>query len=128
MKADIVLKISDGTMEKLGLGYEDLKRLTRHYLWLRFRIWSLGPYRKGAGYDIIVRRGGLMSTTGWSDSTQRDAGRLMLAGIKPTIGVFRLLIEGKRILGKDVSLRILLFLHEIINQIYPPVDTSPKDW
>lgn len=74
---DIILKLSTkcdvlienfvpGTLNKLGLGYEDIKRISPHLIYCSITGYgSRGPYKNRPGYDVIAASyGGLMSITG----------------------------------------------------------------
>jgi CoA:oxalate CoA-transferase len=66
-KADVVMNnFTPGTMEKLGLGYEDLKKINSKIVWASVTGYGqTGPYRERPSYDIIVQAmGGAMSYTG----------------------------------------------------------------
>ena len=66
-KADVVMNnFTPGTMEKLGLGYEDLKKINRKIVWASVTGYGqTGPYRERPSYDIIVQAmGGALSYTG----------------------------------------------------------------
>jgi CoA:oxalate CoA-transferase len=66
-KADVVMNnFTPGTMEKLGLGYEDLKKINPLIVWASVTGYGqTGPYRERPSYDIIVQAmGGAMSYTG----------------------------------------------------------------
>ncbi|MCX5906673.1 MAG: CoA transferase, partial [Deltaproteobacteria bacterium] len=66
-KADVVMNnFTPGTMEKLGLGYEDLKKINPRIIWAAVTGYGqTGPYRERPSYDIIVQAmGGTMSYTG----------------------------------------------------------------
>ena len=66
-KADVVMNnFTPGTMEKLGLGYEDLKKINPRIVWASVTGYGqTGPYRERPSYDIIVQAmGGAMSYTG----------------------------------------------------------------
>ncbi|HSR12293.1 MAG TPA: CoA transferase [Thermodesulfobacteriota bacterium] len=66
-KADVVMNnFTPGTMEKLGLGYDDLKKINRGIVWASVTGYGqTGPYRERPSYDIIVQAmGGAMSYTG----------------------------------------------------------------
>jgi len=69
-KADVVINnFTPGTMEKLGLGYETLKKINPRIVWASITGYGqTGPYRDRPTYDIIVQAiGGLMSYTGEPD-------------------------------------------------------------
>jgi crotonobetainyl-CoA:carnitine CoA-transferase CaiB-like acyl-CoA transferase len=66
-KADVVMNnFTPGTMEKLGLGYEDLQKINPKIVWASVTGYGqTGPYRERPSYDIIVQAmGGAMSYTG----------------------------------------------------------------
>lgn len=66
-KADVVMNnFTPGTMEKLGLGYEELKKINPRIVWASVTGYGqTGPYRERPSYDIIVQAmGGAMSYTG----------------------------------------------------------------
>lgn len=56
-----------GVMERLGLGYEDLKKINPALVYGAVSGFGhYGPYSKRPGYDILGQAmSGLMSTTGW---------------------------------------------------------------
>jgi len=67
LKGDVVANnFTPGTMEKLGLGYETLKKINPRIIWASVTGYGqTGPYRDRPSYDIIVQgMGGLMSYTG----------------------------------------------------------------
>ncbi len=66
-KSDVVMNnFTPGTMEKLGLGYDDLKKINPKIVWGSVTGYGqTGPYRERPSYDIIVQAmGGAMSYTG----------------------------------------------------------------
>ena len=76
-QSDIVLEnYRPGVMEKLGLGYEDLKKINPAIIYGAVSGFGhYGPYSKRAGYDIIGQAmSGLMSTTGWPDTPPTRTG------------------------------------------------------
>ena len=69
-KADVVVEnFRPGTMERLGLGYEQLaSRYPRLVYCSISGFGQTGPRRREAGYDAVVQaEGGLMSITGSAD-------------------------------------------------------------
>ncbi|MGF1879179.1 CoA transferase [Photobacterium frigidiphilum] len=127
-KADIVLEnYRPGTMEKLGLGYEQLKEINPKIIYGCISGFGhYGPYSKRAGYDIIGQAvGGMMSTTGWPDGEPTRCGTAIsdvLAGLFVTIGVLsaqrKAEITG---IGQKVDVALVDSVvagMEIINQIY----------
>ncbi|MBB6218146.1 CoA:oxalate CoA-transferase [Anaerosolibacter carboniphilus] len=66
-KADVVVEnYRPGTMEKLGLGYEELKKINPRIIYAASSGFGhSGPYSKRAAYDAVVQAmGGIMSITG----------------------------------------------------------------
>jgi len=66
-KCDVVAEnFRPGTMEKLGLGYEDLKEINPGIIYAAASGFGhTGPYSKRAAYDGVVQAmGGIMSITG----------------------------------------------------------------
>jgi len=66
-KSDVILEnYRTGTMEKLGLGYEDLKKLNKKIIYCSISGFGrTGPYAKRAGFDLVAQgMSGLMSITG----------------------------------------------------------------
>ncbi|CAK7020073.1 MAG: Acetyl-CoA:oxalate CoA-transferase [Desulfovibrio sp.] len=126
--ADVVVEnYRPGTMEKLGLGYEDLKKINPRIVYgCVSGFGHYGPYSQRPGYDIIGQAmGGLMSTTGWPDSGPTRSGTAMsdvLAGLSVCIGILSAL-RSRDVTGVgqkvDVSLvdSVVASL-EIITQIY----------
>lgn len=127
-KADILLEnYRPGTMERLGLGYEELKKVNPKLVYgCVSGFGHYGPYSNRAGYDIIGQAmGGLMSTTGWPDGEATRCGTAIsdvLAGMFMSSGVLAAYIkatktgEGQKV---DVALvdSVVAGL-EIITQIY----------
>lgn len=112
-KADILIEnYRPGTMEKLGLGYEELKKVNPGLIYGAVSGFGhTGPYSRRAGYDIVGQAaGGLMSTTGWPGGAPTRTGTPMgdvLGGLSLTIGILAALNnknrtgEGEKV---DVSL------------------------
>lgn len=76
-RCDVLIEnFRPGTMEKLGLGYEVLKRLNPRLIYASISGFGrTGPYRTRLGYDIIGQAmGGLMSVTGWPGSPPTRVG------------------------------------------------------
>lgn len=92
-QADVVLEnYRPGTMERLGLGYEDLKAVNPGIIYgCVSGFGHSGPYSQRPGYDILGQAmGGLMSVTGWPNGKPTRSGVAMgdvLAGLSITIGV-----------------------------------------
>ena len=127
-KADIVLEnYRPGTMEKLGLGYEELRKIKPSLVYGSISgCGQTGPYAKKAGYDITAQAmSGLMSVTGWPDGEPTRVGAPVgdtMSGMTLTVGVLAALHharetgEGERV---DIALTdTLVSLLTNINQFY----------
>lgn len=67
-KADVIIEnFRPGTMEKLGLGYEELERINPRIIYAASSGYGhSGPDSRKPSYDILAQaRGGVMSITGW---------------------------------------------------------------
>lgn len=112
-EADILVEnFRPGTMEKLGLGYENLKKINPGLIYLALSgFGQYGPYRDRPGYDLIAQgMSGLMSVTGWPNGEPTRAGTPIcdvLSGLMGAIGILSALQNRNRT-GKgqlvDVSL------------------------
>lgn len=62
----IVENFRPGTMEKLGIGYEDIKKVNPRIIYAGISGFGhTGPYRNRAAYDMLAQAmGGIMSVTG----------------------------------------------------------------
>lgn len=127
-KADIIVEnYRPGTMEKLGLGYEELKKINPRIVYGAVSGFGhYGPYKDRAGYDIIGQAmSGLMSTTGWPGGEPTRTGTAMsdiLAGLSVAVGILGALrhrdVTG---IGQKVDISLVdstVASMEIINQIY----------
>jgi len=134
--ADIVVEnYRPGTMEKLGLGYEDLAKINPGIIYACISGFGhYGPYKDRAGYDIIGQAmGGLMSTTGWPGGEPTRTGTAMgdvLAGLSVTIGILAALrYRGTTGKGQKVDVSLVdsvVASMEIINQIYLAEGRNPE--
>ncbi|MDF2615684.1 MAG: carnitine dehydratase [Sedimentibacter sp.] len=135
-KADVVIEnYRPGTMEKLGLGYVELKKINPGIVYgCVSGFGHYGPYSQRAGYDIIGQAmGGLMSTTGWPGGAPTRTGTAMgdvLGGLGCTIGVLAAVVnkiktgEGQKV---DVALvDSVVSSLEIITQIYLATGRIPE--
>ena len=76
-KVDVVLEnYRPGTMEKLGLGYDELKAVNPKIIYAASSGYGhTGPDAKKASYDILAQAmGGIMSITGWPDTPPTRVG------------------------------------------------------
>ncbi|GAB1400362.1 CaiB/BaiF CoA-transferase family protein [Aminivibrio sp.] len=127
-KADIVIEnFRPGTMEKLGLGYEDLKKVNPGIIYGAISGFGhTGRYSQRPGYDIISQAmSGLMSTTGWPDGEPTRTGTAMgdvLGGLSAAIGILAAVHSRSRTgEGQKVDVALVdsaVASLEIINMIY----------
>ncbi|PWA07786.1 CoA transferase [Pueribacillus theae] len=76
-KADIIVEnFALGTMEKLGLGYEELKKINPGLIYATGKGYGLdGPYAERPAMDLTIQAmGGVMATTGFPDKPPVKAG------------------------------------------------------
>ena len=135
-KADIVVEnYRPGVMEKLGLGYEELKKINPSIIYGAVSGFGhYGPYSQRAGYDIVGQAmSGLMSITGWPGGLPTRSGTAIsdvLGGMSCCIGILGAYVnrlktgEGEKV---DVSLvDSTVSALEIINMIYLCTGRIPK--
>ena len=95
-----LIKISDvivenykpGTMAKLGLSYETVRRLNPRIIYASISgFGQFGPYKDRPGYDIIAQAmSGIMSVTGWPDTPPTRTGTAIgdvLGGLNCCVGI-----------------------------------------
>ena len=76
-KSDVIIEnYRTGTMEKLGLGYEELKKINNKIIYCSISGFGrTGPYSKRAGFDLVAQgMSGLMSITGHPDNPPAKVG------------------------------------------------------
>lgn len=121
--ADIVVEnFRPGTMEKLGLGYEDLRAIRPDIIYCSITGFGRDGGADLPGYDLLVQAvGGLMSVTGTEPGDPTKAGVALvdvLAGLHALSGILAALNhrnhtgEGQRI---DTNLLAVL-LSSMVNQ------------
>ena len=92
-KVDIVLEnFKPGTMEKWGLGYEDLKKINRKVIMVRVSGYGqTGPYSERPGFaNVLEGFGGIRYTSGDPDRPPVRTGTSLgdnLAGLHAALGV-----------------------------------------
>lgn len=91
--SDVVVEnFRPGVMERLGLGYHDLRKVNPKIIYAGISAFGhYGPYKDRPGYDLIGQAmGGIMSITGWQDSPPTRTGTAIadiLAGLFCCIGI-----------------------------------------
>jgi formyl-CoA transferase len=69
-KADVAIEnMAPGTIDRLGLGYEEVKKLNPGIIYCQVKGFGAGsPYEKSLAFDMIAQAaGGMTSTTGYGD-------------------------------------------------------------
>lgn len=101
-QADVVVEnYRPGTMEKFGLGYEELKKINPKLIYAACSGFGhTGPYRDKPAYDIIVQAmGGIMSITGPENGEPTRVGASVgdvMAGMFTAYGVMTALFHRER--------------------------------
>lgn len=110
-KADVLVEnFRPGTMEKLSLGYDDLKKINPKLIYAATSGFGhTGPDSALPAYDILVQaRGGIMSMTGWPDTPPTRVGCSfgdLAAGLFTAFGVVNALYQ-RTISGKGQKIDI----------------------
>ena len=121
--ADVVVEnFRPGTMERLGLGYDDLRAVRPDLIYCAITGFGRGGGAALPGYDLLVQAvGGLMSVTGSEPGDPTKAGVALvdvLAGLHALSGILAALHhrdrtgEGQRV---DTDLKSVL-LSSMVNQ------------
>lgn len=111
--ADVVIEnFRPGTMEKLGLGYEDLKKVNSRLVYGAVSgFGATGPYKNRAGYDTMSQAwSGVMSITGWPENDPVRCGASfgdVIGGLHLVIGVLAAL-RHRDLTGKGQKIDISL--------------------
>ncbi|MDK2905293.1 MAG: CoA:oxalate CoA-transferase [Eubacteriaceae bacterium] len=100
-KFDVVLEnFRPGTMERLGLGYDVLKKINPGLIYAACSGYGqTGPYTNRPAYDAVIQAmGGLMSITGFPEGRPTRVGASIAditAGLFTTIGIMAALVKRK---------------------------------
>ncbi|MBC8247835.1 MAG: CoA transferase, partial [Deltaproteobacteria bacterium] len=87
-QSDILIEnFKVGTLEKIGLGFEDLKKINPGIVYCSVTgFGQTGPYKDKPGYDFVIQgMGGIMSITGDPDGPPMKVG---VAIVDITAGLF----------------------------------------
>ncbi|MFA5524327.1 MAG: CaiB/BaiF CoA-transferase family protein [Tissierellales bacterium] len=113
-KADVVVEnYRPGTMEKLGLGYEEIKKINPKIIYAASSGFGhSGPYSKRPAYDGVVQAmGGIMSITGQKGGKPTRVGPSIgdiTAGLYTAIGILGALnYREKTGIGQKVDVAML---------------------
>jgi crotonobetainyl-CoA:carnitine CoA-transferase CaiB-like acyl-CoA transferase len=131
----IVENFKPGTMDKLGLSYDEVKAVNPKIVYASISgFGQTGPYRKLPGYDVIAQAmSGMMSVTGWPDSAPTRTGTAIgdiLAGLNCCIGILAA-IQGRNANNQGDRIDIGLVdcsvsAMETINEIYMVENRIPQ--
>src|SRR5262245_50845921 len=76
-KADVTVEnMAPGTIERLGLGYDEVRKLNPRIIYCSVQGFGAGSkYEKGLAFDMIAQAaGGMMSVTGYPDRAPAKPG------------------------------------------------------
>lgn len=125
-EADMVVEnYRPGVMEKLGIGYEELKKVNPQIIYgCVSGFGHTGPYTLRPGYDVIGQASsGIMSVTGWPDGGPTRIGTAMadsLAGYSLTIGLLAALqYRNQTGIGQKVDIGMMDSCIASLQIIYP---------
>ena len=113
-KSDVLVEnYRPGTMEKLGFGYEELKKINPQLIYSAISGFGhSGPYSKRPAYDMIVQAmGGLMSITGQPNQAPVRVGTSIgdiTAGIFGAIGILAA-VNARYETGKGQKVDVSMF-------------------
>lgn len=122
-RADIVVEnFRPGTMEKLGLGYDDLRAIRPDLIYCSITGFGRDGGAELPGYDLLVQAvGGLMSVTGTEPGDPTKAGVALvdvLAGLHALSGILAALAHRDRTaVGQRVDTNLFsVLLSSMVNQ------------
>ncbi len=112
-QADVVMSnYRPGVMERLGLGYEDLKKVNEGIIFATVSgFGQKGPYAQRPAYDIVAQgMGGIMALTGVEDGAPNRVGASIAdvtAGINFVVGILAALYS-RTLTGKGQCVDIAM--------------------
>lgn len=122
-QADVVVEnFRPGLMERLGLGYEELRAANPRLIFCSITGFGHGEGAKLPGYDLLVQAlGGLMSITGPAEGDPQKVGVAVvdvLAGLFATVGILAAVHHREQTgLGQRVDVTLLgAVLAALVNQ------------
>jgi len=127
-RCDVLIEnFSPGTMERLGLGYEELRGENPRLIYAAISgFGQTGPYRSRPGYDIIGQAmGGLLSITGWPDSPPTRSGTAIgdiLSSLFCCVGVLAALNVRERT-GRGQLVDVAL-----VDSVYAALENIPQKY
>ncbi len=127
-RCDVLIEnFSPGTMDRLGLGYEVLKKENPRLIYAAISgFGQTGPYRSRPGYDIIGQAmGGLLSITGWPDTPPTRSGTAIgdiLSSLFCCIGILTALNVRERT-GRGQLVDVAL-----VDSVYAALENIPQKY
>jgi len=129
-KADIVVQnFSPGVIERLGLGYEQIKAVNPRIIYASISAYgSSGPMSNKAGMDIAVQaRSGVMSITGYKSSPPVRPGASIAdlgAAVYCVVSIISALFYRERTgAGQEIKISLLdAMMSLLINYSVPVID------
>src|ERR1039458_7140147 len=118
-KVDVVLEnFKPGTMEKWGLGYEELKKINPRIIMARVSGWGQdGPYSTKPGFASVAEAvGGLRFVTGYPDSPPVRPNLSLgdtLAGLHAALGIL-VAVYHRDVVGSGVGQVVDVALYESV--------------
>ncbi|MGO9402648.1 MAG: CaiB/BaiF CoA transferase family protein [Terriglobales bacterium] len=118
-KVDVVLEnFKPGTMEKWGLGYEELKKINPRIIMARVSGWGQdGPYSAKPGFASVAEAvGGLRFVTGYPDSPPVRPNLSLgdtLAGLHAALGIL-VAVYHRDVVGSGVGQVVDVALYESV--------------
>jgi crotonobetainyl-CoA:carnitine CoA-transferase CaiB-like acyl-CoA transferase len=121
--ADVVVEsFRPGVMDRLGLGYEELKKTNAGLIYCAVSAFGqTGPYRERPGYDLMISAlGGLMGVTGNADGEPVKTGVALIdvsTGLHAAIGILAALHhrtvtgEGQRVDASLLSTELAILIN-----------------
>jgi crotonobetainyl-CoA:carnitine CoA-transferase CaiB-like acyl-CoA transferase len=122
-RADVVIEnFKPGTMERFGLGYDELREANPGLVCCSITGFGSGAGRELPGYDLVAQAvGGLMSVTGGADGAPTKVGVALvdvITGLHAAVGILAALRHRERTgEGQRVEVNLLSsLLSALVNQ------------
>jgi len=127
-KADVVIEnYSTGTMDSLGIGYEDLQSVNPELIYGHGSGYGDdGPYAEYPAMDLTIQAmSGVIQTTGFSDEKPVKAGPAIcdfIGGVHPAVGIVSALYE-RVFTGEGQYVEVGMF-----DCMYPTIASPVASW
>lgn len=138
LKADIMVSnYRPGTMEAMGFGYEEVKKINSRIIFAEIAAFPEGPDKNLAGMDIVVQaKAGTIASTGVSeDEIAKPSPSLsdMTGGMNALQGIL-IALYNREITGKGQQIKVamldatMLLYQQYVNALveYEPYDIKPS--